>query len=493
MSAISVRSYPAVKKSVYRVGHFAGIAGNAEPDTLNLGYTAYACNARLSSGNLFRAQGVDVAKIDEQLLPSGVTIGSTINKAYIYKRHDAAGGAEDYRLVINPTSGGLYEAKIGVDKSFSQIQVPSSSSVEVINYNDGTSDLLVCYGDNGNISTYDGAEVKSVTGPKLVGVTVYNGRVYGATKGESKLRCSERGNPLAWKDESKGAFTITFPDEGGAIKKTVPCGENLYVFRDYAIYKLTGYTDRNEYALTKIFFSHSPIYTETVGVNGEKIYFLAEDGFFEIKNGSVTKVWRDELLLIEDKTYAAGVCYDGTYFVTAKLYTDGTGDVGDEAHCAKNNGIVGIDTDTGAVTAIRGADVKSFLPCFVNGKSYLFLVNSAGYRGMNLSMFTADGKIYGAMPQIRWYSPVVTLGNRGDDKTIRKINILARSDMTLGVRSETDVKTFSLTGSLKTQSVAVNMRCEKAGIFLISSSPSFALDGFDIEYETTERRKYGAN
>lgn len=488
-----VREYPTVKKAVCRVGHFAGIAGSAEPDTLNLGYTAYACNVRLSSGKLYRAQGVDVARINGTPLPSGVTIGSTINKAYVYKKKTASSGTDDYRLVINPTSGGLYEARIGTDTSFTQINIPGSPELEVINFNDGTKDLLVIYGSDGNVSTYDGTTVKTSNGPKIAGAAIYNGHVYGASRIANKLLCSEKGNPLEWAVGSKGATEIVFPDEGGAIKRVAGCGESLYVFREYAVYRLTGYTDRDEYAMTKIFYSQNPIYPDTVGVCGEKIYFLAEDGFFEIKGSSVTKVWRDVNSLIEDKTYASGTCYGGTYYVAAKLYTDGTGDVGDEEHCIKNNGIVGIDTDTGAVTAIRGADVKSFLPCFVGGESYLFLVNTQGYRGMNLSMFTSDGKIYGTLPQMRWCSPTITLGNRGDDKTIRKIHILARQDMTLGVSDGETTKTFSLTGSVKTQSVAVNMRCERVGIFFVSSAPSLSIEGFDIEYETTERRQYGAN
>ena len=86
MTNLSIRDYPEVKKSVYKVGHFAGIAGNVNPDELNLGYTAYACNARLGGGSLFRAQGVDVARFNGVLLPSGVTVGSTISKAIVYKR-----------------------------------------------------------------------------------------------------------------------------------------------------------------------------------------------------------------------------------------------------------------------------------------------------------------------------------------------------------------------------------------------------------------------
>ena len=35
MKNLSIRDYPEVKKSVYKVGHFAGIAGNVNPDELN--------------------------------------------------------------------------------------------------------------------------------------------------------------------------------------------------------------------------------------------------------------------------------------------------------------------------------------------------------------------------------------------------------------------------------------------------------------------------
>lgn len=492
MREFFLRDKPEVATKTCSVKSFAPLAGNVSDDTLGMGYARYACNLRIAGGSITRSLGVSTAKIGDYLLPSGVTVGSTIKKAAIFKKYDYATESSDYRLILHLTNGNLYQAKIGVDNSLTKISVPSANSVELLNYRYNGKDVLLVFDDLGNISTYDGTTVTTKSGPAITGACVYNERVYGAVKGaENKLRCSANLDPFDWTDTTKGAGIIGFPDEGGAVRRAVACGDGIYVFRDYSVYRLTGYTDINDYTLTKIFVSSNPIYYKTAGVWNDKTYFLSEDGFYSVKGTAVSAEWRDEFSLIEEKSGAAGICYGGKYFVTAKLYTDG-GTVGDEAHCAVNNGIIGIDLLTGGVDIIRGADVAGFVPCFVNGKSYLFLVNTVGYRGMNLSMFTEDGKIYGAYPEARWTSPKVTLGKRGEDATVRKIHVRTAADATVKVNVGEE-KTFALVGKPTVQTVAVNARGERVQIGFSSFAGNFTLSGFDVEYETVERRAYGAN
>ena len=483
---------PPVVGKTCSVKSFAPLAGNASDDTLGLGYARYACNLRLANGKITRAKGVGTARVGDYLLPSGISVGSGIKKAAIYKRRDYSSDSADDRLILHLNNGNLYEARIGVDIGLTKIGVPEAESVELLNYRYNGKDVLLIFDSLGNISVYDGSTVTTKTGPSLTGACVYNERIYGAVKGsENKLRCSSNLDPFDWTDITKGAGTIVFPDEGGAVRRAVACGDGIYVFRDYSVYRLTGYTDINDYTLTKIFSSHNPIYYETAGVWNDKAYFLCEDGFYSAKGTAVSSEWRDEFSLIEDKSGACGICYGGKYYVAAKLFTDG-GTVGDEAHCAVNNGIIGIDLISGGTEIIRGADVAGFAPCFIGGKSYLFLVNTPGYRGMNLAMFTDDGKIYGEYPEIRWTSPSVTLGKRGEDVTVRKIHLRTVTEATLKVNSDGE-RVFPLAGKPETQTVAVNARGERVQIGFSSFAPEFTLSGFDVEYETVERRKYGAN
>ena len=494
MNKIFIHELPEIKSKRYTVKKFSNLAGNSADDTLGLGNTKYACNIRLLNGRISRTYGVGVARTGDYLLPSGVVAGSGIRYATVYKKHNYETDANDDRMIFHLNNGDVYEAKIGVDTTMHKLNVPTADSTEIMNFHYDGEDVLLFFDHLGNISIYDGTEVTTTTGPALIGTSVYNERIYGAEKGAGNtLRWSSNLDPTGWTDITTGAGSIVFPDEGGALRKTLVCGDALYIFRDYAIYRLTGYKDLNDYTLTRIYFSHSPLYPKTIGMWNDKIYFLSEDGFYSVKGTTVSKEWQDEFTLIENKAYAAGVCYGGTYYVAAKLYTDG-GTVGDESHCTKNNGILGMMIGTGGgADIIRGVDVADFVPCFINGKSYLFLVNTPGYREMNLSVFTDDGKIYNGYSEIRWASPDITVGDKGEDVTVRKVNIRTASDIKLTVVLSDKEYGYELSGSTRMQTVAVNARGERVKIKITSFAPEFILDGFEIEYETVERRKYGAN
>ena len=55
------------------------------------------------------------------------------------------------------------------------------------------------------------------------------------------------------------------PDEGGRAQKVVSFNDYVFIFREYAIHRLTAYTDLTEYKLIKTFHQQQD-YPDTVQI-----------------------------------------------------------------------------------------------------------------------------------------------------------------------------------------------------------------------------------
>lgn len=486
---------PSVKTEVYDVKTYGPLMGNPDDDGVSMAYARYACNVVLDDGWITEASGVKQAKIGSYLLPSPITFGAGVKDAAVFRRYDYATGQDDYRFVCLDSEGYVSQARIGVDTALTRLSVTRSEHIKFLNYHYDDKDVLLLFDSEvGQIVLYDGTTLTSGIVPKLTDACVYNDKVYAVENvGYNRLRFSAKYDPFDWTNEENGAGTVYFSDEGGALRRVIPCGENLYVFRDYAVYKLTAYRDVNDYVLTKIHASNGKIYANTAAVSDGKLYYMTDNGFYAVSGGSVSKEWRSAFRLINGKENATGVCSGGKYYVAAELVTDG-GSVGDEAHCEYNNGVVGMMIGTGGqVELIRGVDVKKFLPVSVDGKTYMLLVNGNGYRSMNLSMLTDDGKMYGQNAEKRWTSPAVRLGKPGEDVTVRKVFVRGGWDMTVTVSVDGKERTFEVPATGKTSALTVNERGERVQLKYKATTERFHPYGFAIEYERTTRREYGAN
>jgi hypothetical protein len=485
-------SLPETEKEYYRVGAFGGIDALNPDDTLPLSAAKYCYNVRVFNGRLRQSFGVDYASCNGSYLPSAAAAGSMIYKAAVYSRYDYVNSARDDRVMMLLYGNKIYQTGIGTSLDFGDTGITmSSGNVIFLNFHCNGKDCLYITDDNGMSYFYDGTDYRSLAAtPKFSSLCVHNRKVYG-TASENQVRFSEDYNPLEWSDTTKGAGCISFPDEYGAMRKIISFNGYLYVFRDYAVYKLAVYDDITDYTLTRIMVTDAKIYGETVAVCGDRIIFLTERGFMSYNGNTISVVWRDMFPMIDDKTYAAGAYFDGKYYISAKFATEGE-TVGDEAHCNYNNGILACDLDADGATFVRGADVAEFLPCHIGEKSYLFMRNSTGYRSAALSMPTEDGKIYGEHVKRLWRSPACIFDTEKDNKTVGKFYIRANADINVALTLD---KTYSFGFSAQngTQCVTVGGNAETVRVEISTEADSFSVNGFSFELEKTERRLYNGN
>ncbi len=484
---------PDVYKKEYRVDKFYGVDGISPDETLSLGYAKYMCNLSVSNGRISGCFGVDNAMTDGKIIPCGALIGKLVKSAGIYRKNNYVNGENCDIVVYQMSDNKIYTAEIGKDETLTDTSIEvAEGKTNFLNYYYNDKDNLLIFDSNGTLNIYDGSSNTQQTElPVFADVCVHKGRIYGiVNKNENELKFSAPYNPLEWKEGTDGAGRIKFTDEGGALRKIIECGNELFIIRDYAIYKLTAYEDMSEYTLIKVFVGDSRIYSETAVSINNKLIFMTEDGFFSYNGKTFEKVWRDIFPYIDNAEYAAAIGCGDRYYLTAHFVTEGDELIGDEEYCNYNNGIMAVSVLTGGVSFLRGADASKFLKCNYGGKTYVLIEHSPGIRAMQLGMITDDGKIYDKSVKKIWRSPKTPLSYITSDKVLRKFYIKTNVPLNVTLSLDKDYE-FALPASTKIQSVTVNKRAETIAVKIETSGENPLICGFYLDLELVDRREYG--
>lgn len=484
---------PDIYKKQYRVDKFYGVDGISPDETLSLGYAKYMCNLSVSNGRISGCFGVDNAKANGKIIPCGALIGKLLRNAAIYRKNNYVNGENCDIIVYQMSDNKIYTAEIGKDEVLTDTSIEvADGKTNFLNYHYNNNDNLLIFDSNGTLNIYNGSTNNSRTGlPTFADVCVHKGRIYGiVNKNENELKFSAPYDPLEWEDGVGGAGRIKFTDEGGALRKLVECGNELFIIRDYAIYKLIAYEDMSEYTLIKLFVGDSRIYPETAATINNKLIFMTEDGFFSYNGKSFEKVWRDVFPYVENAEYAAAIGCGDKYYLTARFVTEGEDTIGDEAYANYNNGIIAISILTGSVSFLRGADASKFLKCNYGGKTHILIEHSPGIRAMQLGMITDDGKIYNKTVKKIWRSPKTPLTYITSDKILRKFYIKTNVPLHITLSLDKDYE-FDLSASDKIQSITVNKRAESIAVKMETNGENPLICGFYLELELVDRREYG--
>lgn len=159
---------------------------------------------------------------------------------------------------------------------------------------------------------------------------------------------------------SKNSGYVSLEDNLGDAKKVITFNEDVYVFRDYGISKITQYY--GTYTANQVYQSNTKIYANTVSVCGNNILFMTKEGLYSFNGVKVNKT-SIELLnsLSVDNNGAVASSLGEKYYLALHMDFQDDKTILCENECV-NNVIIVIDTSDFTYEIIRGVDVKSMLP-----------------------------------------------------------------------------------------------------------------------------------
>lgn len=428
---------PPVSRMSYPISSFEGIDAYKPENQLPLKIGSYGYNIQFKGGNLQGTIGVGnptyVVGETTRTLPTLNFHGDRLKRMHHYRC--VKNGVQKDLLIGFSKEGHFYTTRLNNQEEFfllNGIEAEEGSDAEFVNYYmNGKDTLLIFY--SGGIASYDG-ETLTLKGssPCLKSTALIYDRVFGID-GNDKLYFSAPLNPTDFSVEGGGG-SLSFMDEGGRLLKIMVLGSELYVFREYAIYRLSVLGAPKDYVLQKVLSTDSIIVPGSISDVGGSLYLCVGTKLYVFNGYTLREIQKGLTALIESTAYSASTFFDNYYYLSCLLKTEGE-IIGDELDLPIkcNNGIILINVITGSVGIMRGADVVSFVPVLTDAVKEIFVVY-ANSRSHRAGKITYDGAIYGTPLKKLWRSARTDLGDKVNLKHLKRIFVSTLYDLEITVK-----------------------------------------------------------
>lgn len=479
---------PTVGRYNYPITAFSGVDAETK-EGLPLNYASYAYNITVRNGVLANGMGVELPNFGSQTFPDIEVESVPVVNLFFYKHYDYENGVKDDRVIALLADRCVAQGKLN-DQYFKYIpyMIFNSLNVTFLNYYHDGADYLIAISDAGEMKLYDGESVTNVLDcPNLSNACVHNGRIFGVVSKSSRVYFSALLDPANWKTGLDQGGYIALTDEGGLVKKIVSFKDSLYVFREYAIHKLSAFGEQTDYNMTKLYISNNQIFADTVAVCNDRIIFLADDGFYSFDGYTCTKILRGIFPLLEDNRYACGSYFNHKYYLASRIKTDEY-KMADEVFPfpMKNNAIISYNLDLGEIDIFRGGDVRGFMPVSLSNINRLFIYFNNYIRNMMIGQISETGKFFTHTLRKRWVSANTDFDKLSKDKVLKKIYITNSAPVNLTTRLDEE-KTYALPKGYASQMVPVNARADKIGLEIMTEEDTFTVSGVLLEFDLIRR------
>ena len=282
--------------------------------------------------------------------------------------------------------------------------------------------------------------------PKLVDLCLAYEKLWGIVEGkQNKILYSENLDFTNWTEQENN---IVLDDEQGACNKLVFFEDELYVFRDYGITKISEYGTSRDFELFSRYSTKSRIYGKTVVRCGEKIVFLTQNGLYSFNGSSVKKIFKrfDDKVFGVDNKNAVAVTDGKKYILACRGKVDNI-TVGCEREESGyiNNLLVIFDLESETSNVVRGVDVRSMAFVSCEGFSGLF-TTFYGKFANKIGLLNTSGKIFNDdLPKV-WKSKFTACGDMEKQKNVRSVFLTAYTDCVLTVETDLQEQGFVVKG-----------------------------------------------
>ncbi len=441
---------------------------NLNPNSARICYNTKTKNGALIQGNGF----------EEVVLPAHRTIPSRtrkltysdeydIKKIWKYNSFSERNSMEDYELVGFGTDNKIYFLNLFINvRRFQPLfdyvfnEEPTALSFRV---NDRDVIAFVSPQDPMHVWYCDDSPYKVESAPKLLSICYHNNRLFAIDKENTNLvRYSSKRNPLDWSNSQleTGGGSIEINDYKGQLKNLISLADNLYIFRDFGISRISTYTSKLNYNAVNIYTSSCKIYCSTACLCGSEVYFLAEDGLYSFDGFNVKNVGvKFKTLIYGVNQNNAKTCYhNGNLYIACNLNFNDNQKIGVEQEEGYiNNALIEFDTQTHEYNISRGIDINFMLPIKDLHVSKLVICMN-GSSAKKLWQLTDNGKLETLILQKKWQGGKINFNSFDNEKILKEVNLVCRKDCYLKVNSECGKKTVLIKASDKMQRVRINLK-----------------------------------
>ena len=465
-----VNSPKSKRARTYRVNSFGATINDTDENLLPLSAGELCYNVRTDDGALKGGKGFTYATLpqgngyDDWMLPSLGT--ENAKEVFYYRRYDSVNNVQDDRIIVNTGSQRIYELKLNnTSNTFHQINgISGQADMVAQNYRlNGQDVLLLC--TSSGIYTYDGTSATlNADTPYVISMCVLYERAF-AVLGTDRYKVwfSDELDPTNWDVNSEDGGYIELADDGGAVIKVVSFLNYVYIFREYGIVRLTATASQSDFSTYRLFTSSGRIYGNTVTVCGNKIVFLAEDGFYCFDGVETVKILPElDKLDVAYKQYAKASYHNGCYYVALRVNYDDGEVMGSERDYGILNTVIELDLNKGRVIVVRGVDVYAFCVApTVEGSCLLTTFRTTAKN--RLGMLTSHPYLMITSGVQRWRSGYTDMGYPERYKVLRNFVITTDTDIRVRFNLDGAEYIYDVYGKSTPQSIRLNKKFYKFG------------------------------
>ena len=464
-----------VKSRVYVDDFSKGIVTSVDKKHLPISYAVRSYNTAFKAGALKSGFGIKRAVFEGVNSPSFDIEGVNAKALFYYKKYDE--NAEHYLdfLLIYGDDGNFYKCVLNKEDCFTLVQdlrfdeIPSA-----VNYRYNGKDVII-FSLGRSSKVYDGERVVYINdAPGITSTCIHNERLF-ATEGGQKttLWFSDDFNPLNWTVSLEDAGYIDLRDDRGSLLKVLSFDGYLYVFRNYGITRITAYGDQAAFSVDGVTASASRIIPESICICGDRIIYLAEDGFYSFSGGTPVRILEKlDGLNFNDKSTARAKFYRGKYYCMVTL---------SNKYGKPFQAIVCYSLKDGSFTIGSGLNVTDFI--VMEGENEHKLLFICG-DNRAIGELSDKSECFTRGISKTWESGESDLGI-AKEKMLTKLFILSESQIKVTIESEIAKRDLTFNGSKKLQAVPVGLRGERFSFFIQCDVPECYLSylGAEVEYD----------
>ena len=467
------RAARAKRKGKITLSDFSpGMDTAVDEELLPLPRCAESFNFDYSGGVLKDGEGIKTARFGANGTCPSFEVPKVLPLAvFYYKKYDVSEQKNYNYFLIYGSDGKMYSALtehslFTVVNGLTFENVPKATA-----YNYDGEDVLV-FSDGATMKIYDGTKVVAVSDvPAITSMCIHNERLFVTeSKNKTSLWFSDDFDPTNWKISLDQAGFINLVG-GGNLLKVVSFGGYLYVFAEYAVFRVIAYADQTQFSAEKIVASAGRIFENTVTPCGDRIIYLAEDGFYAFSGGAPQRILKrlDNALTGKPDKTCKGNYYNGKYYCLIDLETiEGTERV-----------MLVYDIRSATFNLMRNLCVSDFiLADGEDGSELLFLVRDKS----RICTLSKKAELCSIPLVKRWISGKTDL-NVGTEKTITKVSLSTSGAIDVFLKSEAGSRLLHFSGGNKEQTVPVGLRGNTFKIEIQSVVPCSRISGVKISYE----------
>ena len=418
--------------------------------------------------------------------------GLNIKRAWRYKYYSEYNLCDEYVLIILGSDNKLHFSPLFAyldefitisDFEFTSIPTALNFRVggkEVMGFSSPTNEFLVWYCD---------AEPYVVENlPKFDSICLHNGRLFAIDSTKNYLvRFSSILNPLDWAESqaSTSGGSIELNDFKGSLKNLVSFLDNVYVFSDFGISKISSFVANSNFGVSNVYSSSSKIFCNTACVCGNNIFFLSEDGLYKFDGFNVECVENGFSHLFKNRLQQNAVTcfFDNKLYISCNLNFDDNKKVGVENTTYLNNALIEFDINTKNYNITRGVDICHLLAVkdLTISKLIVCLNNCEKLFEINDS-----GKLETETLEKSWQGGKINFENFDKFKVLKEVFLTSKYNCLLKITTEKTTRTFEVGSSEKIKRLRVNLKGRYFSFEFLSTEENVFISNPQFVFNTLE-------